>query len=91
MGKVLDFGGIRIERRDGPCAHPHIILDPNGQIVTCGACQRQLEPFWALIALSERYHAARESLLALRPPPVLVAEESPQIRAATPPPREPPR
>lgn len=79
MGKVIDFGDIRVEHRDltlridgqlTACAHLHIILDENGQTVTCGECAKPLNPFWALLTLAERYDDARQVLLRLRQSPV---------------------
>lgn len=91
MGKVIDFGGIRIERRDGPCDHEHVLLDTFNRMVTCGSCGKELDPFWVLVRLSDHYGAARDALLALRPSQVHEAEQSLRIPAATPPPHEPRR
>lgn len=91
MGKVIDFGGMLVERRDGPCEHLHIHLDTFNQIVTCATCQRELNPFWMLVKLSDRYDAARDALMALKPSACPQDGQSLRIREATPPPPEPPR
>jgi len=77
MGKVIEFAGVTIEHRqltdlstiDGQptlCQHKRILLDENGQIVTCSECKHQLSPFWVILSLASRYDEARDALLALR-------------------------
>lgn len=90
MGKIIEFAGVSIEHRelgdvstiDGQptwCEHKRILLDENGQIITCSECKRQLNPFWVILSLANRYDDAREALLALRqePKPGLTVVEHP--------------
>gem|GEM_PF-5198031 len=88
MGKLIDFGGISVDTRDAnpsiECQHLSILLDENGQIVTCRTCGAQLTAWWALLMLVNRYSEATKALLALRQPPsALRVTEGPLIRVAT--------
>jgi hypothetical protein len=83
MGKLIDFGGVSVDTRDAApsieCQHLNILLDPNGEIVTCTACEAQLTPWWALLMLVNRYREAHEALEALRQSPLaLRVTEVPQ-------------
>jgi hypothetical protein len=96
VGKLIEFGGvlvaIRDETKSAECQHLNIVLDQNGQIVTCGTCQAQLNPFWALLQLVGRYDEAWKALETLRPSPLgLRVTEVPQTPSETPAPPEPPR
>lgn len=74
MGKLIDFGGVSVDTRDAnpsiECQHLNILLDPNGEIVTCKTCGVQLTPWWALLMLVNRYKEAADVLLALRQSPL---------------------
>jgi hypothetical protein len=83
MGKLIDFGGVSVDTRDAApsieCQHLNILLDPNGEIVTCKTCGVQLTPWWALLMLVNRYKEAADALLALRQLPLaLRVSEVPQ-------------
>lgn len=75
MGKLYEFGGLSIEHCDlqvsvdghpTQCPHLQLIMDENGQTVSCGKCGAQVTPWWALLALISRYDAATQALLKLR-------------------------
>lgn len=73
MGKLYEFGGLSIEHGDiatghpGACEHLALLLDENGQTVSCTKCGAQVSAWWALLQLVQRYDAARTALLKLRP------------------------
>lgn len=76
MGKVYEFGGlsiehidhtIRVDGRNIACEHLALLLDENGQTVSCTKCGAQVSAWWALLELVHRYDAARAALLKLRP------------------------
>jgi hypothetical protein len=89
MGKLIDFGGVSVDTREAApsieCQHLNILLDENGQIVTCRMCGVQLTSWWALLMLVNRYRDATEALLALRQSPLeLRVTEVPLTRAEKP-------
>lgn len=76
MGKVYEFGGlsiehidhtIRVDGRNIACEHLALLLDENGQTVSCTKCGAQVSAWWALLELVQRYDAARTALMKLRP------------------------
>lgn len=68
MSNVIQISDLRFTRAGEPpdpehaCLHKKLRVDPNGEIVTCEDCGVQVEAFWALSALVERYGTALRHL-----------------------------
>lgn len=60
--------GRRVAYETQRCAHSKVTLDDNGGIVTCDACGKQLDPYWTLRNMAERWeqHASDHKHAAQR-------------------------
>lgn len=67
--RVVAIEDLRIARRQRPpgektCGHRRIVLDDNGEIVTCSDCGVQVSAFWALKMLTAVWGDAQKKLNA---------------------------
>lgn len=70
MTQVLEIGELRIRReqrrRVEGCQHKHFTVDPDGDIVTCDQCGKQISAMYALTLLVEEWDCANRRLDADR-------------------------
>lgn len=68
MTKVIDLGGYRFAHKHralhdkSVCQHKNMELDDNGNIVTCTDCGKQIDPYFALRAITDDWGRVAEGI-----------------------------
>jgi hypothetical protein len=99
MARIYEFEDLRVEHRlhnchifvDGiptECEHKSLIMDENGQVITCAECKVQVSTWWALLEVLARYKESHRIVAKLterlKPRPALVDPLSPESQPAQP-------
>ena len=66
MENVVDFGEFKLTQKYKSnykgCQHKSMTADPNGEIVTCDDCNKQISTWYALMSLVDQYQGIHRKL-----------------------------
>ena len=87
--RVIDIGEARLRMKarhyyaaEKECAHQHLSMDDNGDIVQCEDCGNQVSAYWALSMLLNRLQAERDKVERREAEAKRVASQQLHLRAA---------
>lgn len=86
MTNIIELGDLRITRArrqyTAGCQHKRFTVDPNGDIVTCNDCDKQISSHFALLLLVDEWDRAQRKLADSRASHAAAMERTVVLRAA---------